>query len=443
MDVKGYLELFGRPFWQDEHNPTVHAFVAGVSDNGTNKQIQVEVVSAASFDAEFERYREDPVSLFAGLNTAPAILDLDEAGARKLFEINDDVPLEGSWRTFTLDSSSRLENQINLLQTLADPEGSVFGIKGSKATPSHVVAVHAKSPGTIANERDIQDSLEKLPKSLELAVLDVGQGNASFLFAGRFFPLVYFDLGGGVAKNAKSFPVPGVHWCFTKKPPVILSHWHWDHWAGATYGSVTNVKEALKADWLVPDQKTGSHTNKFKAKIINGGGTILLWPAGLGPMTVGSVTIGRATGSDLNDSGLVLLIESPPGRFSLLPGDAEYDRIPSEITMRYPQGLKTLVISHHCGKLYGAPPYKIPSPDGIDGNVALCSVGVANTYGHPTVANMAEHANAGWKNIVQTDARLGLPVRHLVADTGGALGGKLHPACGGSGSGACSLILHT
>ncbi|MCW2313719.1 ComEC/Rec2 family competence protein [Rhodoferax antarcticus] len=443
MNIDGHRELFGTPFWREEPNPTVHAFVAGVHDSDERTEIQIEVVSAASFDRQYERFQEDPVALFGGLKTSPAILELDLPRARQLFQVNEAESLEGSWRTFSLEANGGGERRISLLETLADSEGSIFGIGPTQETPPQVRQSHAATLGTLVDERQVHQLLRPFTNyELEVAVLDVGQGAASFLFSGSFLPLVYFDMGGGVAKHARTFPTTGVDWCFTNDPAVILSHWHWDHWAGATYGGVNNVAKALRAKWLAPDQKTGPHTNKFRAKVISSGGSILLWPTGLAPISSGYVTIGRANGSDANDSGLVILLESPMGRFSLLPGDAAYTCVPSSMSHKYSRGLRTLVISHHGGKLNGLPPYNIPMPDGLDGNVALYSVGVGNTYGHPIPATEAAHKNAGWKTIVRTDNRFGLAAHHLFAHTGGTAGGTMTPACGGMGSPHCSLTLH-
>ncbi len=276
--------------------------------------------------------------------------------------------------------------------------------------------------------------------NLQIALLDVGQGAAAYLFsdAPMFpWPLLYFDLGGAVAKNAHTNPVGGVHWCFGAAPPVFLSHWHWDHYAGATYGGALNVAKAVGATWIGPARATGGHCNKFKAQILAAGGNILLWPTTLPPITHGAITVGLSVGASCNDSGLVLMLESPKGRYSLMPGDASYQFIDATMVAMFGEGLRTLIATHHCGKFSGS---YVPPPDGQKGNLAVFSAGPGNSYGHPSA--LAAHTAVAWPTPIGTDQRLGLPVRHRKAATGGVSASIHAPRCGGSGPPDCSLRLH-
>jgi hypothetical protein len=57
-----------------------------------------------------------------------------------------------------------------------------------------------------------------------LAVYDVGQGEAVGLVQNRTVRC-YFDFGGGVAGNRKTFPKRIKQFCLCGRPPIILSHW--------------------------------------------------------------------------------------------------------------------------------------------------------------------------------------------------------------------------
>src|SRR5579871_3626379 len=66
------------------------------------------------------------------------------------------------------------------------------------------------------------------------AVYDVGQGNCNAILGGNHFthhPILYFDMGGGVLNNAHTYPNALGSLCGFMHPPVVLSHWDWDHWS--------------------------------------------------------------------------------------------------------------------------------------------------------------------------------------------------------------------
>lgn len=443
-DISGYEEIFGKPFWRDKANQYVHAFVTNSTVMEDKVELQVELVSDDSITRTLDEPDVDRQRLFELLDTSFAIIESDVQDALTLFGKDTVEALEGSWRSFMLETNPRSEqNNIRLLSTPADPEGTLFGIVDTQATPAHVVKSINGNLGQVAEASHIRKALKRFSRlHLKLAVLDVGQAAASFLFSRDILPRVYFDLGGPIWKNAHTYPVGGVKWCFSLRPTVILSHWHWDHWVGATYGGAINVAKALSTTWICPDQPTGAHTKKFQAKILASGGSILLWPAlSLPPVNDGLISLGRATGKVLNDTGLILMVKSHCGRFSLLPGDAAYNHIPLGISGQYKScGLGTLVIPHHGGALTGVPPYPIPPPDLLGANVAVYSAGEGNTYGHPDFTMTADHSSTNWKVVGTDDRKVGNPARHLYAQTGGLIGGIMSLPCAGVG---CSLILHT
>jgi hypothetical protein len=66
-----------------------------------------------------------------------------------------------------------------------------------------------------------------------LVAYDVGQGTALGLLCGSEDARLFFDLGGGAYGNKKTRPNP-LRFCWRANPPIVLSHWDTDHWAGET-----------------------------------------------------------------------------------------------------------------------------------------------------------------------------------------------------------------
>ena len=447
-DIGSYEYVFGIPFFKHEEYPTsVHAFVSNAIGTDRGIELQIELISDLSFrkaKSQFEverlKRRPNPVFSFESLETAFAIVEDSVENVLELFGAGSTEELEGRWRSFELMADAGNDRSMRLLSNLTDQEGELVGLGQSSETPNDVLSLIGTNLGSAATSLNIEDTLESISHlDMSVAVLDVGQASASFLYNESLYPRAYFDLGGPTWRDAGTFPSNGVRWCFSKKPPVILSHWHWDHWAGATYGGISNVDNALSATWICPDQKTGGCIRKLQSRILRLGGTILLWPSTPFIYSSNNLTLGRALGKKFNDSGLVLLLKSSVDGLSLLPGDAAYSFVPPAISSAYSNtGLRTLAISHHGGALGGCATYPPPHPDGNGQNVAIYSAGNGNRYKHPT--SLADLRTAGWTTIVGTDARnMGMPAWHLDAHTGGLGGGQVIEACSGKN---CSLRLH-
>ena len=87
-----------------------------------------------------------------------------------------------------------------------------------------------------------------------LVCFDIGQGSASALVCQCGYPIYYYDTGCGSGRNAKTAPSL-IDFCTCKTPPVIMSHWDTDHWAGASNGFVravwhTGGRAASRGGWL-------------------------------------------------------------------------------------------------------------------------------------------------------------------------------------------------
>jgi hypothetical protein len=83
------------------------------------------------------------------------------------------------------------------------------------------------------SEAVITALLNPIPALDFITVYDVGQGNLNALWEADGAARLYFDFGGGVTANKSTFPKKPGKLCFAEQPPVMLSHWDWDHWSSA------------------------------------------------------------------------------------------------------------------------------------------------------------------------------------------------------------------
>ena len=425
MDDEGYVYIFGPAEWPD--GPFwVHVFVADVQLVEDDQLVLL--LEVLSTDQSMVR---------------PAVLRADPFRAMEVFGGEQPAQLEGRWRTLQLQRGHQGELTVSILASFADVEGVAYGVLAFNATPNPVVDAYSQPVGTPASAGDIRAFLAQAvgERPIRLAVLDVGQGAAAFLYHangdGCVRPALYLDIGGGCGPNKGTFPQAGLRWCFCGQPGILLSHWHWDHWVGATYGDRANVAGPLAATWLVPSKPPGPKAKAFAATIINAGGTVMHWDGRLQSVKCGRLTLAQGTGHSWNDSGLALLASLDGGGLALAPGDAAYAEI-AQLSLP-PEGLQTLVISHHGGSAGAALTRHVPRPRAGVQCYAYCSVGDGNTYKHPT--NIQAHSGVGW-SVVRTDARLRTNPRpkHYDAATGGTIGGQIGPCCAGA---HCSLVLDT
>ena len=178
-----------------------------------------------------------------------------------------------------------------------------------------------------------------------LAVYDVGQGNCNAICTIFGTPLVYFDFGGGTTNNLKTYP-KNIRFCFGAQPPVVLSHWDWDHWASGTRDT-----NSLDVKWIAPRQRVGLNHAKF-ANDLASRGNLLLWPKNLNFLPTPFGNIVRCTGTGRNDSGLAFyprfFTASGTQVEALLPGDARYSTIP-ESTAKAFDAVVATTTAEGCG----------------------------------------------------------------------------------------------
>ena len=283
----------------------------------------------------------------------------------------------------------------------------------------------------VADEEDIRAALKGLQQTIHwIAVYDVGQGSANGLCSRDGAPVAYFDLGGGVLDNAGTFPPALTNICTTYQPPVILSHWDWDHWSSAQ-----RFQQALRMSWIVPNQELGVVHGAFAADVV-ANGRLLVWPDGLAGMHVGKVTVEKCTGAGRNHSGLALLVDGPNAEPPiLLPGDARYSAIPSGFAE-----FTSVVVPHHGADMRLKATPVCPR---LAASRAAYSFGKGNSYSHPRDPTLRDHHANSWDHSVfqpggggidrQTAQRTVKGLGHIGLDWSGATALPQLP-CGGQWS---------
>jgi hypothetical protein len=275
---------------------------------------------------------------------------------------------------------------------------------GLFADPTEMHATFGRPDAQLKEKLEDAFSLDRIPDaSIEkiehilgkgdgvacLNVFDVGQGNAIGFSRRKKTPTLYFDFGGGVLSNKRTFPRVSPINCLTAAPAIVLSHWDWDHWSSGM--RVPNA--ALDCDWLVPRQKLGGVHRTFANELIKRG-RLHVWPISLPALSVGQITVERCTGRDQNNSGLAMIVATPRrakkrGKV-LLPGDADYCSIPSANNGPPFSGI---VASHHGSRLTSIAMAAAPK----SGGTLVYSYGSGNTFGHPRLQSQLEYLQAGWK----------------------------------------------
>lgn len=238
-----------------------------------------------------------------------------------------------------------------------------------------------------------------------VAVLNVGQGNCNALCDHDGITQGYYDLGGGCLWNAATRPAQ-LAFCFTAQPFVLLSHWDFDHWFGATLPASSGVATTL--NWVAPRQVIGPRTLAFASRLPG----LHIWPSRRRVDSRGALSLVKCRGHTKNESGLALFVKTPSG-WVLSTGDAAWGVTPPPRRARGP--FVGLVAPHH-----GSPQSNAGAAPPASTNADLAfSYGAGNTYKHPG-SSPTTLRSAGWARQFST--------------TNGAiaLGGPARPApCGG------------
>ncbi len=305
---------------------------------------------------------------------------------------------EGEWVELRFEDSGDLAFQY--LNLFAPPfERRVGNVRVLPGDEVEVLETKTSMDGlSDATEGQISEVLGQVPPATAAAVYDVGQGNCCAVLSGGV-PSVYIDFGGGVLRDTKTFPAALESFCLTARPPVILTHWDWDHWSSAR-----RHPESIESTWIVPRQRPlGAVHSAFLAELIRMD-NVLVWPEQLGSVSSGELWIERCTGppSNRNGSGLAVGLEVKREsrlRF-LFPGDAAYHLVPSAGQDPRPDWT-TVVVPHHGGRTRSQ---LIPESDGVRAGRLVYSYGRGNAYGHPFPDVRVDHA-ADWASTRNTADR--------------------------------------
>lgn len=333
-------------------------------------------------------------------------LTLDVVREADLFDAQDDVsrmPTAQVHVTATGEAGSRLASELSEGDWVAARvgegplRGTVYRDLDGAESFDQAVDIHP-APARARDRARRLASLDWIPDAspaeLEtvlrphgsrlVAVYDVGQGNANAVCIENGAPFLYFDFGGGCLQNARTYP-SGRRFCFTRPPPVVLSHWDFDHWFSAL-----REPRILDSAWIVPSgQDVGIRTQKFARTLRH----VRRWP-GPPALDLGEVAIVRCHGKSKNDSGLALFAPTERGNV-LCPGDASFDAISVPYGVRG-AALAGLVATHHGSAHHIG---GIPRP--LPGARLAFSFGEGNSWDHPR-ASRPTYASEGWQLQLET-----------------------------------------
>jgi beta-lactamase superfamily II metal-dependent hydrolase len=264
----------------------------------------------------------------------------------------------------------------------------------------------------------IRKVLRRLPKPDSLAVYDVGQGSCNALMS-HGIPTLYFDFGGSTIGNWRSFPAHLRNFCFTHSPPIVLSHWDWDHWSSAL-----RDHRALRTTWIVPIQSFGNVHGRFVAMLVRNGATLLWCDPKMGVVKLpgGEIRFCKGKKKSRNESGLAMTIGSDPVRV-LLPGDASPG---NAISIR--RKVDHIVVPHHGGRLDKP---ELPRPTNPESSHLIYSYGVGNIFLHP-LTDVRRQARKTWKKNLHTALRDQSGFGHIGVDLTNGGPGKPRLPCRGT-----------
>jgi competence protein ComEC len=238
---------------------------------------------------------------------------------------------------------------------------------------------------------------------VELHMIDVGQGDALALRTprGRW---ILFDAGrswvGGDA--GRSTVIPYLRRRGGALHAFVLSHPHSDHVGGGA-----SVVEALHPDayW---DAAYVAASGPYRASLERAAAGQVAWHRvhpgdsvdvdGVGIRFIAPDSAWTATLSDANEASAVALVQYGRIRF-LMTGDAEAGE-EQWMLQNEARGLNAdvLKVGHHGSSTSSTPEFLAA----VRPRVALISVGVANTYGHPSTAVVRALTSMG-AQVLRTD----------------------------------------
>jgi beta-lactamase superfamily II metal-dependent hydrolase len=256
-----------------------------------------------------------------------------------------------------------------------------------------------------ASETEVKGALSRTPAFSQLLAIDVGQGGANALIDPSGTPQLYFDVGAGMGRHAKTTP-SALAFCLCESETIVLSHWDTDHWAGARADP-----RLLGLTWVVPRQRIGVSHSKLANDILRAGGHVRVYSLKT-PIVVPLhwqtdrwgqrqypadqwLALTPCVGKSRNDSGFALWVSDVARQLEwLLTGDASYDVIPPSA---YGFPLAAVTASHH-GARQPRVGSMVPQRRAAGYSKLLYSFATPNTFGHPNRKSVVDGESQGWRH---------------------------------------------
>jgi hypothetical protein len=287
---------------------------------------------------------------------------------------------------FTEQSRGRVASATRLISSI-DPAPRPSSL-GAAAVPAptlpQAIALLCRMPQR-RSRVGVQEILSRVIPADEVLVHDVGQGSfVTLLRQGR--PCLHFDVGGPTAFNSTGARRAPFSVDLSPRIPIVLSHWHWDHFHAAL-----QIESLRRCRWIVPDQVVGPGAARLAIGLANAR-RLHVWTGGTASFRVGD--IGQCAAVGRNGTGLAMRAHLVDGRNILLAGDADYDSLPFGIAK-----IDGLIATHHGGRQH-SPLATPPAPNSSSSYVI--SYGASNIYGHPHDEALLLHRRNGWLDPVRT-----------------------------------------
>ncbi|NDY73027.1 hypothetical protein DO021_16555 [Desulfobacter hydrogenophilus] len=324
--------------------------------------------------------------------------------AKNLSRDVDDIK-EGDWYMITLGKGNPAL-RLRLRKSSSSPYktkacGKFLGIKKSRK-----LSRRFRARGKIS-VKAIMNMLAHMQCD-EIGVMDVGAGGCNLVYNDNGVPQFYVDVGLPMFANFNSMPPanpvtgfvgicnPGP--CLANNPPVILTHWHWDHYTMAHFSN--NAAALRNRHWVVPNQAFGGFANNVFSGIAPMNRHVMPGPLpgvlGGNVHVIQCVALAPAVGFNNTGLAVVVNVDNINNRRALLPGDAAFQCIPGVGAIA---GLRWITATHH-GSDTNIIAAQIPAaPNAIIGKIAY-SYGIrpngVHCYGHPRAAAINAYHARGW-----------------------------------------------
>lgn len=239
-------------------------------------------------------------------------------------------------------------------------------------------------------------------KNINFIVHNVGQGLATSITDDKG-PFLYFDFGIGEGNDSSIIP-KNMSIDLSRRPSIIISHIHRDHW-----GAISKFTEAVDCEWYIPNQDLQIEFSKRCTEIMHSNGKVRVINTPI-RLSFGDVILPRKfskhkpkrESNHKHDDGLMLKLElySEGGDKVniLVPGDQRYDYIEDDDLKE----IDVLVASHHGGEYSWSKRGNVDDdiPTNTKQGIIIYSYGKGNEHGHPS--KESDYSKKGWSDVHRT-----------------------------------------